>query len=94
MKKPLHLLLLPLLFGVLSVGGGYAQNRPEWTEPYPPFQIAGSLYYVGTKDLAVYLIATSEGGILINSTLEENVPTIRANVEQLGFTFSDIQQGR
>jgi len=90
-NKPLHVLIAPILFGVLFVGGGFAQNNPDWVEPYPPFQIAGPLYYVGTKDLAVYLIATPEGGILINSTLEENVPAIRASVEQLGFAFSDIK---
>jgi hypothetical protein len=26
---------------------------PEWAKPYPPFRIAGNLYYVGTYDLDV-----------------------------------------
>jgi metallo-beta-lactamase class B len=68
-----------------------AQNPPEWTEPFPPFRIAGNLYYVGSKGLATYLIATPAGHILINSDLEANVPLIRASVEKLGFKFNDIK---
>ena len=40
---------------------------PDWTEPFPPFHIAGNLYYVGSKGLANYLIMTPQGNILINS---------------------------
>ena len=66
-------------------------NDPNWTEPFPPFQISGSLYYVGSKGLANYLITTPQGHILINSDLEANVPLIRASVEKLGFRFGDIR---
>jgi metallo-beta-lactamase class B len=68
-----------------------AQNSPDWTEPFPPFRIAGNLYYVGSKGLANYLITTSQGHILLNSDLEESVPLIRASVEKLGFRFTDIR---
>ena len=61
-----------------------AQADPSWTEPFPPFRIAGNLYYVGSKGLANYLITTPQGHILINSDLEANVPLIRASVEKLG----------
>jgi metallo-beta-lactamase class B len=63
----------------------------DWTEPFPPFKIAGNLYYVGSRGLANYLITTPQGHILINSDLEENVPLIRASVERLGFKFTDIK---
>jgi metallo-beta-lactamase class B len=62
-----------------------------WMEPFPPHKIAGNLYYVGSKDLASYLIATPEGHILINSSLEESVPLIRASIEKLGFKFTDVK---
>ncbi|WP_395719085.1 subclass B3 metallo-beta-lactamase [Prosthecobacter sp.] len=62
-----------------------------WMEPFPPHKIAGNLYYVGSKDLASYLIATPEGHILINSSFEESVPLIRANIEKLGFKFTDVK---
>jgi metallo-beta-lactamase class B len=68
-----------------------AQANPDWTEPFPPFHIAGNLYYVGSKGLANYLITTPRGHILINSDLESSVPLIRASVEKLGFKFSDIK---
>src|SRR5262245_18664143 len=74
-----------------SAGALYAQTNSDWTEPFPPFRIAGNLYYVGSKGLANYLVTTSQGHILINSDLEANVPLIRASVEQLGFKFTDIK---
>ena len=64
---------------------------PEWIEPFPPFRIAGNLYYVGSKGLANYLITTPQGNILINSDLEANVPMIRASIEKLGFKFEDTK---
>ncbi len=66
-------------------------QKPEWSKPYRPFRIAGNLYYVGTYDLACYLITTPQGHILINSALESTIPTIRKNIEQLGFQFTDIK---
>ena len=75
----------------MTAGTLRAQANPDWTEPFPPFRIAGNLYYVGSKDLASYLITTPQGLILINSDLETSVPLIRASVEKLGFKFSDIR---
>jgi len=69
----------------------FAQANADWTEPFPPFRIAGNLYYVGSKGLANYLITTPQGHILINSDLDANVPLIRASVEKLGFKFSDVK---
>jgi metallo-beta-lactamase class B len=66
-------------------------ERPEWTKPAPPFRIAGNLYYVGSEDLAAYLVVTPQGDILINSNLESSVPLIKHSVEALGFKFSDIK---
>jgi metallo-beta-lactamase class B len=62
-----------------------------WSKPYEPFRIAGNLYYVGTHDLACYLITTPEGNVLINSGLAESAQLIRKNVEALGFKFADIR---
>jgi metallo-beta-lactamase class B len=50
-----------------------------------------NLYYVGTKELASFLIVTPQGNILMNSDYESSVPVIRASVEKLGFKFSDIK---
>ncbi|HVU48981.1 MAG TPA: subclass B3 metallo-beta-lactamase [Terracidiphilus sp.] len=69
----------------------WAASNPDWTKPFPPFRIAGNLYYVGSADLASYLIVTPQGLILINSSLESSVPLIRKSVEELGFHFSDVK---
>ena len=76
---------------LLLTGTAVAQNPPDWTTPFPPHRIAGNVYYVGSKDLASYLITTPKGHILINSSLQSSVPLIRKSVEQLGFKFSDIK---
>jgi len=68
-----------------------AQNQPEWLEPVAPFRIADNLYYVGSRGLASYLVTTPQGHILINSDLVENVPMIKASVEQLGLKFGDVK---
>jgi metallo-beta-lactamase class B len=92
LQKELRIKVLVGIASVSSIAGNLcAQGNPDWTTPSPAFHIAGNLYYVGTKDLAAYLVTTSAGHILINSTLETNVPLIRRSVEQLGFRFTDIK---
>jgi metallo-beta-lactamase class B len=68
-----------------------AQTNPDWHRQFPAFKIAGNLYYVGTADLAVYLINTAQGNILINSDFPEDVPLIRKSIEQLGFKYNDTK---
>jgi metallo-beta-lactamase class B len=68
-----------------------AQGNPDWHRAIPGFKIAGNLYYVGTADLAVYLITTPQGNILINSDFKEDVSTVRAAIEKLGFKYSDTK---
>jgi metallo-beta-lactamase class B len=80
-----------LILVLAGAGSGFAQADPEWTEPFPPFHIAGNLYYVGSKGLANYLVTTAQGNILINSDLEANVPMIEASIEKLGFKFKDTK---
>jgi metallo-beta-lactamase class B len=64
---------------------------PTWTKPLPPFRIAGNLYYVGSEELASYLIVTPQGDILINSNLVSSPEQIKHSVEALGFRFRDIK---
>lgn len=86
----MHPRLVISLLALLWCASTFAQPA-AWTEPFPPHRIAGNLYYVGSKDLASYLITTPEGHILINSSLEESVPLIRASIEKLGFKFADVK---
>lgn len=63
----------------------------EWTKDYLPFRIAGNLYYVGTYDLACYLLTTPKGHILINTGIASSAPLIKKHVEALGFKMKDIR---
>ena len=82
-----------LLLAVSSLSAQPAPQpvNPLWTKPFPPLRIAGNLYYVGTWDLACYLIVTPAGNILINTGIGNSAPQIRANIEKLGFRLSDTK---
>src|SRR5205807_216964 len=68
-----------------------AVGQADWYEPFPAHRVVGNVYYVGSKDLASYLVTTPEGHILINSGFERTVPLIRKSVESLGFKMADIK---
>jgi metallo-beta-lactamase class B len=68
-----------------------AQINSDWTAPQKPFRIAGNLYYVGSRDLAAYLVVTPAGNVLINANLESSPRQIRASVESLGFRWADTR---
>lgn len=90
--RPLTFLVLPLLLLLLFPAGRSGAEVPgSWTESFPPHRIAGNLYYVGSRDLASYLVTTPEGHVLINSSLEESVPLIKASIEALGFKLTDVK---
>jgi metallo-beta-lactamase class B len=91
MRQITPILSCVLILVLATVGSVFAQANPDWTEPFPPFRIAGNLYYVGSKGLANYLVTTPQGNILINSDLEANVPLIAASIEKLGFKFKDTK---
>ena len=71
--------------------GAQAGNSSEFLEPFPAHHVIGNIYFVGSKSLGVYLVATPQGHILINAGLEQSVPQIRASIESLGFRLGDIK---
>lgn len=86
-KKIIHFALFIIALSYI----GLAQANPDPGKPFPPFRIAGNLYFVGNTYVANYLIVTSKGNILINSDYQADVPMIKANIEKLGFKFSDTK---
>jgi metallo-beta-lactamase class B len=66
-------------------------SAADQSEQFGPFHIIANIYYVGTKTLSSFLIVTSAGNILLDSTYERNVPVIQKSVTQLGYKFSDIK---
>ena len=91
MRRTAAIICLAVLCGFFLASDALAQASPDWTEAFPPFRIAGNLYYVGSRGLASYLIATQQGNILINSDLEANVPMLGESIEELGFHFKDTK---
>ena len=51
----------------------------------------GNLYAVGTYDLAVFLITSNDGHILINTGVEDSTAMIRQNIESVGFRLEDVK---
>jgi metallo-beta-lactamase class B len=88
MRVPLSRLLLVLFCTATLV---HAQTNPSWTTSIAPFRIADNLYYVGSQELASYLVVTPKGDILINASLATSPLQIRASVEKLGFRWTDIK---
>ena len=86
MRRVLALLVLCLASTPLL-----AEDHADWTTPIAPFQIADNLYYVGSQDLAAYLVVTPAGNILINVNLETSPPQLRASIEKLGFKWADTR---
>src|SRR5438105_15239788 len=58
---------------------------------FPPHKVIGNIYYVGTRTLSSFLIATPAGHVLIDTTYERNANAIRQSIEQLGFKVADIK---
>jgi metallo-beta-lactamase class B len=82
---------LLLGFALLAAPTLRAQADASWTTQATPFRIAGNLYYVGSLDLAAYLVVTPQGNILINSNLESSPAQIRNSIQQLGFRYEDTK---
>ena len=77
---------------VLALCPVAAFSQPAgWNDPFPAHKVMDNVYFVGTKELASFLITTPVGHILMNSNYESSVPLIRDSVEKLGFKFTDIK---
>jgi len=68
----------------------FAQNRNSGPD-FPAHRIIGNLYYVGTYNLGVFLLASEEGHILINTAYADSTPQIQASIESLGYSMDDVR---
>lgn len=85
------MLAAPLPAALAQVTWKQLPGQEIYVRPYEPFRIVGNVYYVGTYDLAVYLITTPQGHMLINTGVNDSGPVIKANIEKLGFKYADIK---
>lgn len=56
-----------------------------------PFRIAGNFHYVGREDVAVFLITSPEGHVLIDGGYGESAPLIAESIRRLGFDIRDVR---
>ncbi len=78
------------LAAVAMAGACAAADSPEWRQPFAAHRVVGNVYYVGTYDLASFLIVTPAGNVLINGGLADSVPLMQKSVADLGFQWKDI----
>lgn len=95
-------LLASLLTASLAFGQS-VQNHPyisaeqsnaianEWVRPIEPFKILGNVYYVGSQNIASYLLTTPQGHILLDTGMPAMHQAVKGNIEKLGFKLSDIK---
>jgi metallo-beta-lactamase class B len=83
---------IPVALAFAAIAAVSHDSEPAaFTTPLEPFKISGNLYYVGSQDLAAYLVVTPEGNILINANLVSSPAQIRHSIEQLGFRWADTK---
>ena len=63
----------------------------EWRTPTTPARIVGPIYYVGTRDLGVYLFTTPAGHILLDGAVPGAAPDILRSIRTLGFKPEDVR---
>lgn len=83
------LLLASILIGCASTRKKiYASVKGE-SRNQTPFKVADNLYYVGTADIAVFLIKTNDGLILIDTAYDHLHDKIISNINNLGLILDD-----
>jgi metallo-beta-lactamase class B len=88
--KSVSLAFATLLLCVASLAQSDPQYR-AWNQPVEPFRVVGNIYYVGASDIAVFLITSPKGHILLDGGFVETAPQIRDNIRKLGFKVEDVK---
>lgn len=92
--------LAAALFALATVtAGAQAQTIKDflatvmkhWTTPIAPFHLIDNVYYVGTEGIAVFIIKTSEGLILMDTAMPESTGLIKDSIAKLGLKVGDIK---
>lgn len=68
-----------------------AATMAKWMAPFTPFHLIDNIYYVGTDGIAVYIIKTSSGLILMDTAVPQATAMLKDNIKALGFRESDIK---
>jgi len=91
--RPALGVVLLVLLSLTGCAGqtGVPGNMQQWNRPFPPHRVIADIYYVGSNEIAQFLITTPAGHILLDTGFEASVPRLRENIESLGFRYRDIK---
>jgi len=89
-------LALALLSAVAVASGcaarhGVPSSMWAWNRDEPPYRVVGDIYYVGSAEIAQFLVTTPAGHVLVDGGFEASVPRLRAEIASLGFRFEDVR---
>jgi metallo-beta-lactamase class B len=91
-------LMATVLAGVLLAAGGMLAQEvtippgaDNFNEKKEPFRMIGNIYWVGHSQVGSFLIKTSQGNILMDTTSPEEAEWTRENIEKLGIKMRDIK---
>ncbi|GAM05619.1 MBL fold metallo-hydrolase [Novosphingobium sp. MBES04] len=90
--------------GLVLAGPAFAQDRDDpltrpvalqyaeaFGEPGPPRLVHGATWSLGSPTLAVTLIDSGAGLVLIDAGLAQWAPVIEAHLEQIGYAIADVK---
>ena len=87
-----------LFAGILLLGSGLGAQEAtippgadNYDEKQEPFRMIGNIYWVGHTQIGSFLLKTSEGLILVDTTSREESQWTRENIEKLGHRMRDIK---
>jgi len=73
-----------------AASGSEVRLPPEKTT-YKPFKVFDNVYFVGLRYVSCYLVTTSAGLVLIDSTFAPTADSVLDNVRTLGFNPANIK---
>jgi metallo-beta-lactamase class B len=62
-----------------------------WQFAVAPFRIAGTIYYVGNRNVSSHLIDTGDGLILVDTAFPQSAYLLLESIRRLGFNPDDIK---
>jgi len=66
-------------------------DTSSWDKYEAPFRLAGPIYYVGTQELAAFLVSSPQGHILIDGGIPGAAAVIEKSIRDIGFKPEDIR---
>ncbi len=66
-------------------------GREGWSDPAPPAQVAGNVWYVGTCGITALLVTSSAGHVLMDGATAQAASAILASIRAAGFDPRDVR---